>query len=125
MDEKLLMKLERIERVVWPAVFLIALGVVLYVAFILPGPNEKLLIAAKNGDIVAVGNLLDKGADVNARNKDNLTPLMLAAQNGHVDVVKALLAKGADVNAKANDNKTAQSRAERGNHPEAAKLLKD
>jgi len=124
MDEKLLTKLNQLERVVWPVVFIIALGVVLYVAFVMPGPNEKLLAAAKNGDIAAVENLLEKGADVNTRAKDGWTPLMHAAQNGHTAVVKALIENGADVNAKANDNGTALSRAGQGNHTEITKLLK-
>ncbi len=125
MDEKLLMKINKAERVVWPAVFIIGLMVLLYVVYSMPGPNKKLLMAAESGDITSVENLLDnKGADVNTKSEENRTPLMLAAQNGHAAVVKALLARGADVSAKANDNGTALSHAEKGNHPEVAKLLK-
>lgn len=125
MDEKTIMKLNRLERVLWPAVVVIAFGVVLYVVYSMPGPNEKLLTAAKNGDLAAIENLLDnKGADVNTKAKDDWTPLMLASQNGHTDAVKALLARDADVFAQTKDNGTALSRAEQGNHTEVVKLLK-
>lgn len=49
---------------------------------------------------------LQKGADVNARNKDGLTPLIAAADKGHLEVVKFLVEKGADVNAKDNNGRT-------------------
>ena len=57
---------------------------------------------AGRGDPAAVEALLDRGADVDAKDIDGRTALMLAIQNGHLDVVKALIAKGADVNAKDN-----------------------
>jgi ankyrin repeat protein len=44
--------------------------------------------------------LIDKGADVNARDESGWTPLHYAAFNGHKDVAELLIAKGADVNAK-------------------------
>ena len=51
--------------------------------------------------------LLDKGADVNAKQNDGLTALMTASPSGRVDFVQALIAKGADVNAKDNNDLTA------------------
>ena len=44
--------------------------------------------------------LLEHGADVNARNKDSVTPLHIAAGEGHVDVARLLLEHGAYVNAR-------------------------
>ena len=55
--------------------------------------------AAANGRVRIVKVLLQNGADVNAVNKDKLTPLHRAAEKGHVNVAKVLLQNGADVNA--------------------------
>jgi len=44
--------------------------------------------------------LINRGAEVDARNMHGLTPLMKAAQYGRVELVKLLIASGADVNAK-------------------------
>lgn len=51
--------------------------------------------------------LLEKGANVNAKNKNRVTPLHFAAYEGHEDIVQLLIEKGADVNAKNKDKKTA------------------
>lgn len=51
--------------------------------------------------------LIDKGADVNARGLDKMTPLIKAAGTGLSEVVKVLLEAGADVNAKDAGGSTA------------------
>ena len=45
-----------------------------------------------------VNALVALGLDVNARNKNNTTPLIRAATQNHLEVVEALIAAGADVN---------------------------
>ena len=61
--------------------------------------SSVLAEAADANDTETVRYLIDKGADVDARNKDGDTPLLLAASYGNVEIVKLLLAKGADFNA--------------------------
>lgn len=50
---------------------------------------------------------LDWGADIEAKDKDNKTPLHLAACNRHVEVVKLLLDRGVDIEANDKDNSIA------------------
>ncbi|HEX3131422.1 MAG TPA: ankyrin repeat domain-containing protein [Thermoanaerobaculia bacterium] len=55
--------------------------------------------AIKHGDILRVRELLDDGADADARNPHGWTPLMHAAETGHTGIIELLLSRGADVNA--------------------------
>ena len=54
------------------------------------------MAAAQNGDIKALRYLLSKGADPNARKKDDMTVLMVAAMFGHANCVESLLEAGVD-----------------------------
>src|SRR5215470_17951604 len=57
---------------------------------------EALLAAVKRGDAAEVQALLDRGADVNARDATGNTALMLAVLYGDAGLVKRLLARKAD-----------------------------
>src|SRR5258707_331099 len=61
--------------------------------------NADLLAGCRKGDLSQVKTLLAKGADVNARDATQDTPLMIASLNGYLEVLKLLVTKGADVNA--------------------------
>jgi len=65
--------------------------------------EEKLLDASKSGNLEKVRDLLNKGANVNAKHADNgMTPLMNACKKGHLDVIQELLAHNADVDIEDN-----------------------
>jgi ankyrin repeat protein len=57
--------------------------------------NEELLEAAKIGDKQKVEQLLEEGADVDAKDEDGKTALMFAAFMGHEEIVELLKSYGA------------------------------
>ncbi|WP_353274585.1 ankyrin repeat domain-containing protein [Wolbachia endosymbiont (group B) of Hofmannophila pseudospretella] len=87
--------------------------------------NDKLLEAAKSGNIDDVENLLngEGKAQVNAIAKGGNTPLHLAAQNGHKDVVEFLLSKGAKVDAQSDDLSTPLHFAAKYGHKDVVEFL--
>lgn len=61
--------------------------------------NSPLHLAARDGHLPIVQLLIEKGADVNMRNKDGQSPLHLAVRRKNcIDLVKHLISNGADVN---------------------------
>ena len=56
--------------------------------------------AGRKGNMEAVKQHIAAGTDVNARDRQDKTPLQHAAYWGHKEIVELLIAKGADVNAK-------------------------
>lgn len=63
------------------------------------GIDGDLIIAADEGDISRVIDLLNRGANVNAYDYlHGATPLFFATINGHTEVVKKLIEYGANVN---------------------------
>jgi heme-degrading monooxygenase HmoA len=79
--------------------------------------------AVKGGDAGAVGELLNRGAEVNALDRYGQTGLMLAAHAGHRDVVETLLARGAELDVTAKFGLSALMLAVVAGHPEIASLL--
>lgn len=59
------------------------------------GLDEGLLEAAEKGQAKRVQRLLSQGADVNAKNKWNITPLMSASKNGYLGIVRELVTRKA------------------------------
>ncbi len=65
------------------------------------GGYTPLMAAVERGHLGITKFLLDRGAKVNAKNRDNgYTPLFYAVGNGHVQIVKLLISGGADVSAR-------------------------
>ena len=58
--------------------------------------DRQLVIAAADGDLAAVTQLLSQGADANADNGFGVTPLYTAADWGNLELVKLLLEHGAE-----------------------------
>jgi len=81
--------------------------------------------AAEKGHEAAVKLLIEKGAELEAKDKDdNQTPLSHAAEKGHEAVVKLLLEKGAELEVKDSDyNRTPLLYAAEKGHEAVVKLL--
>jgi CubicO group peptidase (beta-lactamase class C family) len=60
---------------------------------------KKLLAAAHNGDTDAVNLLLDRGVDINSRDRTGLTAAQSARLHGQKEMVELLARKGADTRA--------------------------
>jgi uncharacterized protein len=93
--------------------------------FIPSGPTV-LMMAAEDGYSDLVRLLLARGAAVNMRDSEGLTPLMWAAaaiDRGNTKIVEALLAAGADVTTATDAKETAYIFATRYGNKAAASLL--
>lgn len=64
------------------------------------GDKISLHYAAKKGKKNIVQLLIDKGADINAKDSSDVTPLHCAAAWGHKDVTRLFISKGAELYAK-------------------------
>jgi uncharacterized protein len=61
--------------------------------------DERLLAAAESGSVERVARLLAQGADTEARDEHERTPLLLASTFDHVEVARLLVEAGADPDA--------------------------
>lgn len=84
-----------------------------------------LLLAAADGNVHQLKELLRLGANINERGPSAETALMLAARNGRADAVKFLLGNGADRTMSTAKGSTAGSLATRFNHSGIAQLLSE
>lgn len=79
--------------------------------------------AAKAGDVLALEDLLQAGADIDARDRYGQSALMLAARSGHLVAVEALLRHGANLNFTAKFGLSALMLAIIAGHEEIARAL--
>lgn len=80
---------------------------------------------AKLGNLNAVLALIERGDDVNARDRLGQTPLHLAAGDGHVDIARVLIRSRANVNARDDAGNTPLYHAIRWGHHTLAALLRE
>lgn len=85
------------------------------------GEMPQVLLEAAQGHKDALRLLIERGADINARDKDGKTALMLAVQNRNADLARALLKNGARI----EDGASMLMAAVDGNAPQTAKALID
>lgn len=94
-----------------------------------PKPAAELYVAARDGDAVAVAQLLDDGTDANVVLHDGgewrETSLLAAARFGRTAAVRVLLAQGADVDARDGDGSNAAHAAASMDHTETLAALID
>ena len=89
-----------------------------------PVMEESLLhVAARYNQYEMVQKLLDKGLDVNAKNKLGSNPLHLACFTGSIAMVNDLLEKGSDYSVVNSRGKTPISYVSYGKNPEVFKLF--
>ena len=102
------------------------------------GPSVDIHETAKEGNIeawlldnsVQAGNIqvvkhnIANGADVNAKDESESTPLHSAALFGHKEIAELLIAKDANVNAKNDGGETPLDWAIEKKHTETADLLR-
>ncbi|KAH0623102.1 hypothetical protein JD844_031064 [Phrynosoma platyrhinos] len=67
--------------------------------------------------------LLDRGAHIETRTKDELTPLHCASRNGHVRIAEILLDHGAPIQAKTKNGLSPIHMASQGDHLDCVRLL--
>jgi ankyrin repeat protein len=65
----------------------------------IPGGMTPLLYAARDGRMETARILLDSGADIEARDANDITPLIIAITNNHPDVARFLIERGANIKA--------------------------
>lgn len=68
--------------------------------------------------------LIERGAKVNAKTSDGLTPLHMAAQNGNIPIITLLLNHRARLNPVDGKGWTPLDRAVKWRHPDAAQFLR-
>jgi len=79
--------------------------------------------AIRNANLKCAEFLLQKGADVNQRGRNQKTTFIVAGQRGLLEVCRWLLSKGADLHAKDDFNKTALDWARANGHTKVVEFL--
>ncbi len=70
------------------------------------GMNGEVLKASAAADILKIKDLINSGADANAKSEDGWTPLMFISEIGNKEIANLLIDKGANINEKNNQGQT-------------------
>ncbi len=92
----------------------------------LPSPRHimtPLALASSTGSSETSWLLVQKGANVNSRTRDDWTPLNIASENEHLDVVRLLINNGADVDLPNDKGRTPLHSAASNGYLDVVKLL--
>ncbi|MFQ5779665.1 MAG: ankyrin repeat domain-containing protein [Nitrospiria bacterium] len=110
-----------------PADVTIGVAFVLVFAFVLFIPmhsyGSELISAARSGDALKVGHLINKGVNIDETEKDGMTPLWIASAGGYTDIVKLLITAKADVNLAENNGMTPLGIASAAGHTDIVRQL--
>ena len=85
--------------------------------------NDELIDAVLMKDFTKVDYVIKQGANIDARDNQQLTPLMLAVKGGNYDLVRALLKYGADFDAVDEDGWSAVMHAAWNNEPKMIRTI--
>lgn len=83
----------------------------------------SILSAVRVGNLEQVAEALERGDDVNAREKDGRTALMLAAANGHLPIIEMLLKMGAQPDLQDKNGRTALMQSSLKGHGQVTAVL--
>ena len=84
---------------------------------------DKLIQAARLGDLELIFSLLSSGVPVNSKDEEDRTALLWACAEGKADAVKILVGAGADVNRGSRHGSTPLIEAALWGHESIVKLL--
>lgn len=87
--------------------------------------DRALMLSAAQGHTHCMGALIQRGAYVNCRSRDDRTPLIYAASKGHAEALQLLLQHHANRFATGEDGRTAADFAEASGYPHLAEILRD
>jgi len=84
---------------------------------------SSLCLASARGCLIVAELLIEYGADVNARNQNQETPLELASAHGELEIIRLLLTSGASVDSQDVEESTLLHRAAQGGYLDILTLL--